>query len=765
MQNINNSSAVEKEKEYIFEPLPKMPQVEMPKEPTPELSLEDKLRQVQIQSQSLESNKFIQNHTPQTKRTRKTRNHNRVNLPKNPNLDLYSKFQATTTNFNELTIHNNEELSLTTLDVNTLNLARDSKLGQYTTHTPINVNTNTISKEQVTTLEHEQADISLAIQEIAKTQDDFFANLEEDNSFSDFILPVDMTPQFDDPQDADFYLEPSKTVPEHKVAKTSVIVESQQKNKPFTDAITSEKNFRNLNTNSSNSSNNGGSFSQILHRLDNTTTTQELINDSGTNNLSSKNTKVAIDKKQFLLLNKNNNTNNSEISIELPEIVENSAINHATLESNSIITMDELNANDNTQLVSITDTSSKSNVILTTNNQPLEYSLQGQSVYQFNGQIEYQYPLTKDTPNNQSYAMHKDFTNEDTLDDIATLADNSKSDIIFGNINPLIVQDAYRDERIWRYKYKLSFKKNPIWFITYHIISPISLINPILAVCLGTVLTLFTKSAIDWLLFTLCLVTATLIQIFANLCKEYSTEDLSTKYECRLCEFEIEPKQKILSRTLVFKLAQLVLLALAACGTGLIYIAQLNLGSSLIFIGIGLITINLMMRYSVGSNPYNFTLLGELSYFMVYGIMMVLASFYLQRHDFDTLLFYPAMAFGFLCVASLNLINMRDSYVARAYHKDNLAVFLGSKASRMFQTIFYILALFCFTNFNISLQTPWFCYLFFLTVPLILFHLYIIHTDPSTKVLNNQKYITNIINFLTTGIFIITTIAAIYAWS
>ncbi|RIY38684.1 1,4-dihydroxy-2-naphthoate octaprenyltransferase [Psittacicella gerlachiana] len=353
---------------------------------------------------------------------------------------------------------------------------------------------------------------------------------------------------------------------------------------------------------------------------------------------------------------------------------------------------------------------------------------------------------------------------DEGIDDIATLATASKTDILFKNINPTTVREAYRDERVWRLKFKKAYLNNPNWFVIYNLINPYSLVKTVLAVLLGTSLALLTRSEINWGVFTLCLVLAILVQLFANLCKEYSSENLGTKYECRLCEFEAIPGEKIISRRTVLQLTKITAVAILASCIGLVFLAGLSLGSTLVFAGLIIIILNLLMRYSIGSNPYNFTVLGELSYFLVYGVVMVDASFYLQVHDFDIYLLFPALAFGFLCVATLNLFNMRDSYVARAYHKDNLAVVFGTKASRLFQTTFYLLALIFYSYFNTVIAAPWFCYLFFISTPLIAFHLYVIHTDASTKALNNQKYIANLINIVTTGTFIITTVIAIYAW-
>ncbi|RIY34519.1 1,4-dihydroxy-2-naphthoate octaprenyltransferase [Psittacicella hinzii] len=364
--------------------------------------------------------------------------------------------------------------------------------------------------------------------------------------------------------------------------------------------------------------------------------------------------------------------------------------------------------------------------------------------------------------NNNSFT--KNTSMDQDIGDIAQLATASKSDILFGNIKPTTVREAYRDERAWRLKYKKAYLQSPKLFLIKQIINPFSLVKTFLAIFLGTSLALLTRSDINLGVFLLCLLLGFLFQIFSNLCKEYSSENLGTKYECRICEFEATPGKKIISRRRILQVIKLVLLTIVGACVALVFLAQLNLGSILIFAGLVIITLNLLVRYSIGKNPYNFTILGELSYFLVYGLVMVGASFYLQIHDFDIYILFPAIAFGFLCVATLHLINMRDSYVARAYHKNNLAVVFGTKASRLLQTIFYVFALIFYTYFNTLISAPWFCYLFFISVPFIAYHLYVIHKDPSTKSLNHQKYIANLINLIMTGTFIVTTITAIYAW-
>ncbi|RIY37109.1 1,4-dihydroxy-2-naphthoate octaprenyltransferase, partial [Psittacicella hinzii] len=660
---------------------------------------------------------------PQNNQTKKAENKNTQNkaglfsaFANDPANDFVSPFDIS---FAQAELADDDALANIALATNTFtsqNKSTKSQDSQNQDHTDKTNVSNRVSSTMLGQQKQDQACAS-AVNNEAKTQEqvadaldatsnaDYFAQLEQvQPDDEDFVIP-DLV--FDDPDDVDFYLKDKHTP--IAVSKDSQMLDTSSTKETYVPAFSEQQNLQKFqNLQQENRQQAKGSFKQILQNFS-----------SSEQNLESANLKtVKTDAQAFYQM----------MLAQQPE------------KSNSDNANKPVEPTYQTKHTEYIDDSLPIN----------HFIHQGQSISTFDGQSDYTYVTSKNSLTNQTVSVD---TLEDSFDDIAELASESNSDILFPNINPAVVQEAYRDERLWRQRYKLSFKRNPLWFIIYHIISPSTLVKPILAVLLGTVITLFTKSDINWSVFSLCLIMAVLLQIFMNLCKEYSSEDLSTKYEVRLCYFELEPNHKILSRRFIFNLIRLVLGAIIITGICLVILAELNLGSTLVFMGIGILTINLLMRYSIGNNPYNFSILGEMSYFLVYGIMIVNACFYLQKHDFDLLVIYPAIAFGLLCVASLNLINMRDSYVARAYHKDNLAVILGTKASRLFQTIFYLMALIFYTYFNVSLDTPWFCYLFFISVPVIAYHLYVIHKDVSTKVLNNQKYITNIINILMTGTF------------
>lgn len=299
-----------------------------------------------------------------------------------------------------------------------------------------------------------------------------------------------------------------------------------------------------------------------------------------------------------------------------------------------------------------------------------------------------------------------------------------------------------------------------------HILQFSSWINPILGVLLGTVLSIYKTDELNLSVFFFMLATIILVQIFSNLCKEYSREDgIQSKYEFRLVD------NKIVTRMQIYRYTKWALFLSTIAGFGLIYLANLELGSILIFSGLGIMTMTALLRYSVGDNPYNFGLRGELVYLSVYGWLIVYSSFFLQVHSVlpitslildTTIMFYPATACGLTALACLNLINMRDSYVSLTYKKENFATYLGFKASRVIQTTLYFLAVTFYASFNFYYQLPLYTYSFFIVVPLIIYHLYVIHSHMQTKVLNNQRWITLLINIILTGTFMITQLIFIF---
>lgn len=66
------------------------------------------------------------------------------------------------------------------------------------------------------------------------------------------------------------------------------------------------------------------------------------------------------------------------------------------------------------------------------------------------------------------------------------------------------------------------------------------------------------------------------------------------------------------------------------------------------------------ITYTVGTRPYGYIGLGDISVLVFFGWLSVLGSWYLQAHNVEAAIFLPATACGLLATAVLNINNLRD---------------------------------------------------------------------------------------------------------
>ncbi|STQ78127.1 1,4-dihydroxy-2-naphthoate octaprenyltransferase [Hafnia alvei] len=78
------------------------------------------------------------------------------------------------------------------------------------------------------------------------------------------------------------------------------------------------------------------------------------------------------------------------------------------------------------------------------------------------------------------------------------------------------------------------------------------------------------------------------------------------------------------------------------------------------FLVLGLMAIIAAITYTVGTRPYGYMGLGDISVLVFFGWLSVAGTYYLQAGTFDSVVMLPATACGFLATAVLNINNLRD---------------------------------------------------------------------------------------------------------
>lgn len=173
------------------------------------------------------------------------------------------------------------------------------------------------------------------------------------------------------------------------------------------------------------------------------------------------------------------------------------------------------------------------------------------------------------------------------------------------------------------------------------------------------------------------------------------------------------------------RLISAIATACALSGCAMIWVSFGTLFSirSISLLILGALAIIAAMRYTLGPSPYGYRGLGDIAVFIFFGLVSVLGGYYVCAHTIiSPMLILPAAAVGFFSVGVLNVNNIRDMKTD-SINRVTVAIKLGLKGSRIYQTVLIALGwilLVCFTA--VYKPSPWH-YLFLIVFPLHLIHL------------------------------------------
>lgn len=237
------------------------------------------------------------------------------------------------------------------------------------------------------------------------------------------------------------------------------------------------------------------------------------------------------------------------------------------------------------------------------------------------------------------------------------------------------------------------------------------------AIIVGTVLA-WEQGHFDPWVALLALITAGLLQILSNLANDYGDAVKGSDKPDRIGPLRgmqkgvITPQQ--MKRALIATVALICLFGLA-----LLCVAWQSVGDFIGFLALGGLSIVAAITYTVGTRPYGYIGLGDISVLVFFGWLSVLGSWYLQAHNVEAAIFLPATACGLLATAVLNINNLRDIDSDRQNGKNTLAVRLGPVNARRYHACLLLGALLCLALFNLlALHSAW-GWLFILATPLL----------------------------------------------
>ena len=218
--------------------------------------------------------------------------------------------------------------------------------------------------------------------------------------------------------------------------------------------------------------------------------------------------------------------------------------------------------------------------------------------------------------------------------------------------------------------------------------------------------------------FLRALITAGLLQILSNLANDYGDAVKGSDKPDRIGPLRgmqkgvITPQQ--MKRALIVTVVLICLFGLA-----LLCAAWQSVGDFIGFLALGGLSIVAAITYTVGTRPYGYIGLGDISVLVFFGWLSVLGSWYLQAHNVEAAIFLPATACGLLATAVLNINNLRDIDSDRQNGKNTLAVRLGPVNARRYHACLLLGALLCLALFNLlALHSAW-GWLFILATPLL----------------------------------------------
>ncbi|USD65475.1 1,4-dihydroxy-2-naphthoate polyprenyltransferase [Vibrio sp. SCSIO 43136] len=184
----------------------------------------------------------------------------------------------------------------------------------------------------------------------------------------------------------------------------------------------------------------------------------------------------------------------------------------------------------------------------------------------------------------------------------------------------------------------------------------------------------------------LALLTAILLQILSNLANDYGDAVKGTDNEARLGPTRAMQSGAVTPQMMRRAIAINIALTIAS-GLALVLYALQSPSSIIAFLLLGLLAIISAIAYTVGSKPYGYVGLGDLSVFIFFGLLGVAGTYFLHTGTLSSDVFLPALGCGLLAVAVLNINNMRDIDNDRACGKKTMAVRLGSGKAKLYHML------------------------------------------------------------------------------
>jgi len=208
----------------------------------------------------------------------------------------------------------------------------------------------------------------------------------------------------------------------------------------------------------------------------------------------------------------------------------------------------------------------------------------------------------------------------------------------------------------------------------------------------------------DFLIFSLSLLTALLLQILSNLANDYGDAVSGADTAQRVGPLRAMQTGAISTKSMKMAIFFTTFLVLVSGICLLVVALGPNLNSWLVFLLLGLLAIMAAITYTIGKFHYGYRAMGDLAVFLFFGILGVVGSYYLYALTFTWSLLLPATSVGLLSAAVLNINNMRDMYTDKETHKMTLVVLWGRKNAFTYHLFLIVGAMICAVSYLSQLE-------------------------------------------------------------
>lgn len=243
----------------------------------------------------------------------------------------------------------------------------------------------------------------------------------------------------------------------------------------------------------------------------------------------------------------------------------------------------------------------------------------------------------------------------------------------------------------------------------------------------------------QWDIFVLALLTTVVFQVTSNFANDYGDGVKGTDNDNR-----VGPKRAYQSGLLSGKeLKNGIIICILIAALLVVWLLYRSFGTeyllfTLIFGGLGILSIWAAIRYTVGSSAYGYRGLGDVFVFLFFGLVGVMGSMFLYTKELFPTAFLPAIAIGLLSTAVLNLNNLRDYESDKLSNKNTLIVKMGVINGKKYHIVLIMLSCLCMLSFTLLQFNNWINALHLLAFVPIFMHLNATMNQKNTVLLDPQ---------------------------